>query len=224
MKEVWKEVKGYEGLYEVSNTGKVKSLYGWNGKKHVCRQRIMRPTIVDMGYGYRRYVINLCKEGKKKHYSVHRLIAEAFLPNPNNYKVVNHIDCNPLNNCVENLEWCTQKHNIEHAIKMRRYKNFSYLTECQKMDICQMYKYGKTAKQIANHFNISVNVVKNVVFSYGINKEKYKNYKTKYGINIYELKKCFIKMEKVGIISKKFNCPRNLISVIKYQMKKRGEI
>ncbi|NFF21812.1 hypothetical protein FDF76_12995 [Clostridium botulinum] len=65
---------------------------------------------------YRRSVVKLFKNKTKKEFKIHRLVAEAFIPNPNNYKVVNHIDGNPLNNIVDNLEWCSQKMNVAHAI------------------------------------------------------------------------------------------------------------
>lgn len=106
--EEWKPVVGYEGLYEVSNYGDVKSL---NTNKIRCKKKDK--------YGY--YCINLSKNGKRKTYFIHQLVARAFIPNPNNYPCVNHIDEKKTNNCVWNLEWCTHKYNNNygnHIIKM----------------------------------------------------------------------------------------------------------
>lgn len=96
-KEVWKPIKGYEGLYEVSNLGRVRKIIykEMKGEDHL---------------GYRR--LNLTKDGVTKPYLVHRLVAEAFIPNPENYPIINHIDECPSNNHVDNLEWCDQKHNM----------------------------------------------------------------------------------------------------------------
>lgn len=102
MKEIWKDIKGYEGLYQVSNLGKVKSL-----KKNI----ILKPYIEKKGY----LRIDLNKNGKSKHYLIHRLVAEAFIPNPLNKLQINHIDCNKQNNCINNLEWSTNLENAIHA-------------------------------------------------------------------------------------------------------------
>ena len=106
MEEEWKSIKGYEGLYEVSNMGRVKSLrYG--------KERIM--STPDNSTGYRNVELNN-KEPKRK--MIHRLVAEAFIPNPMNLPVVNHLDGDKHNNCVSNLEWCTYRQNTLHAIKL----------------------------------------------------------------------------------------------------------
>ena len=104
--ESWKYVEGYEYLYQVSNTGFVKSIarYGTKGK-------IMIP--LDNGKGYLR--IKLSKNNFAKRVMLHRIIAKAFIPNPENKPYINHIDGNKKNNSIENLEWCTQKENVSHA-------------------------------------------------------------------------------------------------------------
>lgn len=96
--EIWKDIKGYEGLYQISNYGKVKSV----------RNNIIRKTTYG-GKGYER--INLVVNGKTKYYYIHRLVAEAFIPNNEKKQCVNHKDNNILNNNANNLEWCTHKEN-----------------------------------------------------------------------------------------------------------------
>ena len=110
---------GYEGYYQVSNMGRVKSLE----RKCKCRSngiktihcKILTPG-VDKGY----LKVNLLKEGKQKQYTVHRLVATAFLPNENNYPYINHKDENPSNNRVDNLEWCTPKYNSNYGTLKER--------------------------------------------------------------------------------------------------------
>ena len=117
MEEVWKPVKGYEGLYEVSNIGRVKSLdkYVQNNSKLQHRpERILKPG----GKSYS--VVALCKEGKISGKTVHRLVAEAFIPNPENKPQIDHIDTNPKNNHVSNLRWVTRSENLLNPISHKR--------------------------------------------------------------------------------------------------------
>lgn len=113
MEEIWKDVVGYEGLYVVSESGAVYSLHkkGHNGFYRMKQE----PDL----YGYYRVV--LCKDGKHTHKRVSRLVAEAFVPNPKNKEIVNHIDYNRKNNHYSNLEWCTQKENVIHSTSVGRY-------------------------------------------------------------------------------------------------------
>jgi HNH endonuclease len=114
--EEWKDVVGYEGIYEVSNHGQVrthkyKTTYtNRHGIRH-WKQRILK----EKDKNNRDVRISLWKNGKGKDYLAHRLVAEAFIPNPDNKPTVNHIDGNPRNNYVENLEWATYRENNNHA-------------------------------------------------------------------------------------------------------------
>lgn len=111
-KRIWKDIPGYEGLYQVSNTGQVRSLnYRRTGKK-----QILKPGYTKDGYE----TVNLNKEGSYKTYKVHRLVAMAFISNPNNYPVVNHIDENKTNNAVWNLEYCTREYNNNYGTRNER--------------------------------------------------------------------------------------------------------
>lgn len=114
--EIWKDIKDYEGLYQVSNYGRVKSL--GNGKTHKTT-RIMK--INKQKNGYCRVI--LTKDGVEKNKSVHRLVATAFLENPENLPCVNHKDENPSNNNVSNLEFCDQKYNINYGNRNKKVSN-----------------------------------------------------------------------------------------------------
>lgn len=97
--EVWKPIEGYEGRYEISNFGRVKSLERKDLNNHLLKERILKPKINKDGYSY----LQLCYDGNKKGFFVHRLVAAAFIFNPNGYPVVNHKDENKQNNYVSNL-------------------------------------------------------------------------------------------------------------------------
>ena len=116
MTEEWRNIKGFEGLYQVSNLGHVKSL-------NYLRKGISSYLTPLFNHDY--YLVNLYKDKKVYHFKVHRLVAEAFLPNPNNLPQVNHKDENKLNNSVDNLEWCDQTYNIRYskAVKVGKFKN-----------------------------------------------------------------------------------------------------
>ena len=102
--ENWKDVPGYEGLYQISNLGNVKSLYS---------NKILKPSIDK--YGYTRF--SATKDKIQKTLIIHRLVAKLFIPNPNNLPQVNHKDGNKKNNCKNNLEWCTDSDNKKYAYK-----------------------------------------------------------------------------------------------------------
>lgn len=114
--EKWRDCVGYEGLYQVSNYGNVRSLdkLVWNRFEYIHRQGKLMKTNVDK-YGYVRVV--LCKKGHRTNEQIHRLVALAFLDNPNNLPQVNHKDTNKQNNFVDNLEWCTNLCNMHHAFE-----------------------------------------------------------------------------------------------------------
>ena len=121
-KEVWKDIKGYEGLYQVSNLGRVKSvarnIYR-NNKGTFCNHFYKEKIFdVDSLEPYPR--VTLSKDNKSKHFSIHRLVANAFIPNPNNLPCVNHKDEDKTNNNVNNLEWCTHKYNSNYGSRNDR--------------------------------------------------------------------------------------------------------
>lgn len=122
MDEIWKDVPEYEGIYQASNLGNIKSLNretimetkNQHCKfkcKKIIKEKILKPKLTKDGY----YELTLRKDGKQKFIRVHRLIAMTFIPNPNNYPVINHINHNRLDNRVENLEWCTVEYNNRYS-------------------------------------------------------------------------------------------------------------
>ena len=107
--EVWKDIADYDGLYQISDKGRVKSIgYG--------KERILKPAKVGSGYLF----VNLYKNGEKKQFLVHRLVCQTFIHNPYNLPEVNHRDENKTNNSVENLEWCDRKYNNNYGTHNQR--------------------------------------------------------------------------------------------------------
>lgn len=135
--EIWKDIPDYDGLYQVSNLGRVRSLDRTVKSSYGAVQNIKGKIIKyknSRGYA----CVSLSKNGIVKYMRVHRLVALVFIPNPHNYPQINHKDCNPYNNQSENLEWCTQKYNNNygsHNIKLSAsrkmlYKNEDFRRKC----------------------------------------------------------------------------------------------
>lgn len=124
--EIWKDIENYEGLYQVSNFGRIKSLnhMASNGIKDIMyKGRILKPFLD----GKKNYLeVCLSKNNLKKKYLVHRLVAETFLENEYNKREVNHKDGNKQNNCVDNLEWVTSKENKHHAYENGYYDTYKF--------------------------------------------------------------------------------------------------
>ena len=117
--EEWRDIEGYEGYYQISNMGRVKSLertVRCNRGYRIIPEKIMKAG--ENNYGYLR--VELCKEGNKEQPLVHVLVATAFLDNADNLPEVNHKDENPKNNCVENLEWCNRSYNVNYGTRNKK--------------------------------------------------------------------------------------------------------
>ena len=114
VEELWKSISGYEGLYEVSNIGRIKSVRRIGYKGRIVPERILKQNPDSYGYP----IVGLHKDGKSKTRTVHRLVAEAFIPNPLHFKEVIHKDENKWNNCVDNLEWCTTQYNLTYGHRL----------------------------------------------------------------------------------------------------------
>ena len=118
MEEIWKDIEGYEGLYQVSNLGRVKSLnrdHQANSRWGKTMKRVIKEKLLKEDKTGRYLRVSLSKNGIKQRFSINRLVAQAFIPNIKNKPQVNHKDGNRDNNQVENLEWCTAKENMQHA-------------------------------------------------------------------------------------------------------------
>jgi len=157
MKEEWKSIKGFESYYEVSNFGNIKSITSTKlrtrnrpstKKEKIFKQRLSKE-------GYCRTALTV--KNKVSYLQVHRIVAEAFIPNPNNYPVVNHIDGNKLNNHVSNLEWTTSSLNQKHAYDTGLKKKKINLE--QKLEIIELRKQGLTYYKIAEKYNVSYQLI-----------------------------------------------------------------
>lgn len=138
MREIWKDIEGYEGLYQVSSLGRIKSLdrYVSNGRGlRLLKGRILKPEITKFGY----MQISLCNENvKHKRFKVHRLVAKAFIPNHNNLPQINHIDEVKTNNSLSNLEWCDAFYNQNHGT-------------CSARKRCHLINHPKKSFKVAQY-------------------------------------------------------------------------
>jgi hypothetical protein len=123
MKEIWKPIEGFEGLYEISNLGNVKSL-----RRYHASERILKAYLHTNGY----LAVNLYKNGKRLTKKIHRLVAETFIENHHHLCEVNHIDGCKTNNKIENLEWCTSQQNNAHAVQTGLRKSIKNNPSCSK--------------------------------------------------------------------------------------------
>lgn len=148
--EIWKPIVGFENLYEISNYGRVKSLPKKRGR-FIQKGKILKLKIKKTGYQY----IDLHKNGINKTFSVHRLVALTFIPNPENLPCVNHKDETRINNYVENLEWCTHKYNTNYGTchKKTEIKRKKAVLQFDKNN--NFIKEWDSAKDVENNLNIA---------------------------------------------------------------------
>ena len=169
-KETWRDVVDYEGYYQVSNLGGVRSLdrkARLRDLTRTCPGMVLKQTAVQLG-SIQYYKVSLSVKNTIKHKLVHRLVAQTFIPNPKNKEQVNHIDFNGLNNRLENLEWTTPKENSRHS--MHRYippagerNGQSKLTtedvlEIRKKDLVECNK-----KKLARDYGVCVRSIDNII-------------------------------------------------------------
>lgn len=170
MSEIWKDILGYEGIYQISNLGRCKKLYrewfGGNGGKRFTEEKIMTPHYSKFGYNHQPFI----KNGKLKDLRICRLVAIAFIPNPENKPFVNHKDGNKANDNAGNLEWNTRSENDMHAFKnglrsaMTGSKNgMSKITEGTVIEIRKLAHSGENSMNIAEKYNLRIEHVKDII-------------------------------------------------------------
>lgn len=172
MVEIWKDIESYEGLYSVSNLGRIRAnkriIYTITGPRQY-KERILIPEKTTDGH----LRVTLSKAGLKERIFVHRLVAQAFLPNELNYPIINHKDENPANNCVENLEWCTYAYNNAYNNRHERvgdaeghdisvfdleynyvesYPSITKAAKAYNIKLTTLWRYVKSKKPIKKHY------------------------------------------------------------------------
>ena len=156
MEEIWKDIEGYVGLYQVSNTGKVKSLSRYVNclceKKRKIQEKLLKLHRLNSGYLF----VVLCNKQNMKQILVHRLVAKTFIENDKNYQEINHKDGNKENNTVSNLEWCSRSYNLKHC--------YRYLEsgKIKKEKISKRFKGKKLNEEHRKKIGIANNGIKSV--------------------------------------------------------------
>jgi hypothetical protein len=222
MLEIWKPVVGFEEFYEVSNCGNVRSKdrLVWRGKSYYKKPGIeMRKSPTTTGY----WKIRLTdKNGLGKDHKVHRLVAAAFIPNPEGKPFINHIDGNPLNNHVSNLEWCTQSENMYHAYRtgLRKTNFHKY-----KNDIIREYSNNPDIgiRELSLKYKCSHASITKTLRAKGIEIKPNNKVRDKYKIDRKELVFEFESGLSNKEIAKKHNTNSTLIATYRYKYKK-GEL
>lgn len=168
-KEVWKDIVGFETVYQVSNKGRIKRLesrcVAKGGSTRRVKERILTPFPNKTRHNY--LYINLNWEGITQ-FRVHRLVAKMFISNPNNLPEVNHLDGNKNNNCVNNLEWCTSSENKQHALRTGLKKkplSITYatvLTPVNVEDIRSELQKGISGRSLAYKYNVSEGLISQI--------------------------------------------------------------
>lgn len=151
MNEIWKDIKGFEGYYQISNLGRVKSLSRLSVQNHLLPEKILKTCTAQGGY----LEVFLYIDGKRYHKKPHKLVADAFIPNPDNLPEVDHINTDKNNNCVDNLRWCTHIGNYENPLTRQKlseirigqkWKPSQYESKCIKIHVLK-------DEQIVHTFN-----------------------------------------------------------------------
>lgn len=172
--EIWKPILGYEGYYEVSNFGRVRSVVRTYQQKvtgGVITTRVVKSKVLAPACNQKYLTISLHKNGDKKTHAIHKLVAKAFLPNPNSLPQVNHKDENKWNNRVDNLEWCTAKYNTTYGTLPERKRSQikgennpqSKLTENDVREIRRLRENGLSNLELSKMFGVSSDHIYQIV-------------------------------------------------------------
>ena len=177
MQEVWKDIEGYEGFYQVSNLGRVKSLQAMKYSHiqkcaiSVKREKILRPYPDTKKY----LLVDLKRNGKRDTQKVHRLVANAFIANENYYPQVNHKDENKQNNCVENLEWCNSQYNNTYGTAKQRMAQKHLKKVVQISPSGEVVNKWNSIGEATKALGVSKNTIALWIL-HGVKPRKYKNY------------------------------------------------
>lgn len=162
MEEIWKDINGYRGLYQVSNLGRVRSLPRVIKRPIgtcMTKERILKTFQLKGGYVNVMLRIN----GRSVNHNVHRLVAETFIPNINpNYDCINHIDGKKINNRVDNLEWCNHSINCLHSYEKGMSRKDGKLSSEQVLDVRKRLLNGERVTDIANSLNVRKNIISDI--------------------------------------------------------------
>lgn len=206
--EVWKDIEGYEGLYQVSTCGNIKSLAkprkNGNGRSYIQKEKLLKQSFTTTGYKK----VELYKDGKRKSFKVHRLVAIAFIPNPDNKPEVNHIDGNKINNNIDNLEWVTSSENSIHAYETGLSPNKKELDEIR---IIELYNKGTSKEEISRMFDVSNVVIARILEENGIRLRTKSEAYNKYHLDELDLNE-LLKTRTQKQLAEELGCSQSLIS------------
>lgn len=211
--EEWRDVVGYEGLYKISSRGRVKSYHA-----RYKKPRILKTSMTTTGYRK----VELAKNKVKKSRKIHRLVAEAFIPNEGNKPYINHLDSNPINNNVDNLEWCTQKENMVHSAIFGNHKSLAWKN---KEQVVADYISGKSIRHLAKKYaGNSCVTIKNVLKREGIRIRSASEQRMRYNYSRKEMISMFENGLRNVDIARNLGIPRLLVNTYKYKWKKGEKI
>lgn len=155
-KEVWKDIPNYEGYYQVSNKGNIRSVDRMDCQNRFRKGKMCKKLENEDGY----YKVSLSKNGIEKRFFIHRLVAMAFIENPNDFDCINHKDENKKNNCIENLEWCTRKYNNNYGKRNQKIvEKQSIKTAMVDIKTGKILKVFKSAKEASIYVNGDQSVI-----------------------------------------------------------------
>lgn len=165
--EIWKPVLGYEDSYEVSNLGKLRSRDRFNSRGYKLKGKLLSQHYSHKGY----IIVALCKDNARATTSIHRLMAQAFIPNPDNKSQINHLNGIKDDNRLENIEWATQEENMRHAydtglktFPVGELNSNTTLSEEDVANIIDEYNKGKTLPQMSEEKQISLSILRGIIY------------------------------------------------------------
>lgn len=179
-KEIWKDIEGYEDCHQISNQGRVRSFYKYDAKQKRYIKKEYIHNIYDHPVGHKQAYkyVNLSAPNRTGQLKVHRLVLQAFVPNPENKCCCNHIDSNPSNNNLYNLEWVTHKENMQHSMKYGRIAmNKKRYFAVEMMDkVVSFYKEGYGIDKVARKCKIPSQAVKDILIKKDIKRRTLQDY------------------------------------------------